>query len=91
MRWGREQRGRGFSEESGAAGFGDVLEDVSALGPKCGNGSEDPLHKQTPFFALGSEAGLAPDHRRADGLLGRVVRGLDALDPHEGPIDRHLF
>ncbi len=43
------------------------------------------LHKARALGTLRPKAPFAPQDTRADGVLRRIVRGLDAFNTHKGP------
>src|SRR5262245_27062346 len=43
------------------------------------------LHKSRPLSTLCAKAAFAPQDTRANGALRRIVRGLDACNPHARP------
>ena len=71
--------------EAGCEGAGEVVEDAPALLSAGVDGGEQRLHKPAASGTLRSERQLAPDHRRAQGPFGRVVRRFDAVDLRERP------
>ena len=56
----------------------------SPLRPEALADGEHPLGEARSLGAVRSEGTLAPQHTLAHGVLGCVVRGLDALDLGEG-------
>jgi len=51
----------------------------------CGDHRHHGLDKARPLGTLRAKAALAPQNTRADSALCRIVRGLDAFYPHQGP------
>src|SRR5438132_7011116 len=58
--------------------------EVALLTAQRGPDRQKPLHEATAFGAVTAEASLAHEHGEADGALGGVVGGLDAVDVDKG-------
>src|SRR5688500_14205829 len=80
-----EQRGRCGAVERRFARRHQEVQQATRLLTAGSYHSQQPLGEPTPSLAVRAEAALAPQHRRSQGALRSVVRGLDALYPCKRP------
>lgn len=60
---------------SGFAGADEIVPDVAVLEAERGDGGKNALHELRAGFGLVPEAAFAPQHRGAQGALGRHPYG----------------
>ena len=81
---GKERWGGG-PVDGGAACVVDEVEDVSSLLTEGRVDGKDAFDEAAAVCGVRAVAGLATEHAVADGALGGVGRGRDALDGEERP------
>ena len=80
-----QERGGRASMQTRTDGLYDEGDDLAPLLPERRLRGEDALDEATPPRALSAEGAVPQKDAVAEDALGRVVRGLDALEVNEGP------
>jgi hypothetical protein len=65
--------------------LGQIGEDIAVLLSERCHDCQQRFDKPGPISTLRSKAAFAPQHARADGVLGGIIRWLHAFDTHKCP------
>jgi hypothetical protein len=74
-----------ITTDFGHTGLGQEIQYIPLLLTQSDHGSQNAFYEDATGFALGAEATSAPDDTPAQGVLGGIVGGFNALVSDESP------